>query len=182
MALRTPPLRAEHADRGAKFTEFGGWDMPVEFDSIRAEHAAVREAAGVFDVSHMGEIEVSGPDAAALTGRLTTNDVSLLDPGDSQYAAITDEEGVILDDTVVYRLPDRDGERRYLFVPNAGHDAEMHERWVTHRDRWNLDATVEDRTEDWAMFAVQGPDAPDIVGEAASIGAGTGDEDGGVDA
>ncbi|TKX83198.1 glycine cleavage system protein T, partial [Halorubrum sp. SS5] len=87
-------------------TDFGGWQMPVEFDSIRTEHAAVRESVGVFDVSHMGEIEVSGPDATELLNRLTTNDVRALEPGDSQYAAITDDEGVMLDDTVVYRLPD----------------------------------------------------------------------------
>jgi aminomethyltransferase len=172
MALRKPPLRDEHAARGAKFTEFGGWDMPVEFDSIRTEHAAVRESAGVFDVSHMGEIAVAGPDAAALVDRLTTNDVSRLDPGDSQYAAITDEEGVMLDDTVVYRLPDEDGDRRYLFVPNAGHDTEAHDRWADGRDRWGLDATVENVTEEWAMFAVQGPDAPEVVAEAATVEAG----------
>jgi aminomethyltransferase len=157
-----PPLREAHAERGATFTEFGGWDMPVEFDSIRTEHEAVRDSAGIFDVSHMGQIEVSGPDAAALTDRLTTNDVSELDPGDAQYAAITDEEGVMLDDTVVYRLPEG-GSADYLFVPNAGHDAEMFERWTDYRDEHGLDATVENVTDDTAMFAVQGPDAADHV-------------------
>ncbi|MEF8859507.1 MAG: glycine cleavage system protein T, partial [Halolamina sp.] len=111
MALRQPPLAAVHDDRGAGFTDFGGWEMPVEFDSIRAEHAAVREAAGIFDVSHMGEIHVEGPDADSLMQRLTTNDVSALDPGDSEYACITDDDGVILDDTVVYRLPSDDPDR-----------------------------------------------------------------------
>jgi aminomethyltransferase len=180
MTLRKPPLRAVHAERGAKFTEFGGWDMPVEFDSIRSEHAAVREAAGIFDVSHMGEIEVAGPDATALLNRLTTNDVAALSPGDAQYAAITRDDGVMLDDTVVYRLPDEewadesgsdDGGPEtvpaYLFIPNAGHDAEMHERWIDHRDERDLDCEVRNVTEDWAMFAVQGPEAPDIVASAA---------------
>jgi aminomethyltransferase len=176
MALRKPPLRDEHAARGAKFTEFGGWDMPVEFDSIRTEHAVVRESAGVFDVSHMGEVAVTGPDATALMGRLTTDDVSRLDPGDSQYAAITDEDGVMLDDTIVYRLPDEDGDPRYLFVPNAGHDTEIHGRWADHRNRWGLDATVENVTEEWAMFAVQGPNAPDHLAGAATV------EDGGAPA
>ncbi|SHG47126.1 glycine cleavage system aminomethyltransferase GcvT [Halobaculum gomorrense] len=193
MTLRKPPLRAGHAERDAKFTEFGGWDMPVEFESIQAEHAAVREAAGVFDVSHMGEIEVAGPDATALLNRLTTNDVAALSPGDAQYAAITRDDGVMLDDTVVYRLPDEqrsveagssearseeagsDGGRSetvpaYLFVPNAGHDAEMHERWVDHRDEWDLDCEVRNVTEDWAMFAVQGPEAPDLVASAVDDG------------
>ncbi len=167
MVLRKPPLREAHADRGAKFTEFGGWDMPVEFDSIREEHTAVRESAGIFDVSHMGEIEVTGPDATALMQRLTTNDVTRLDPGDSQYSMITDDEGTILDDTVVYRLPDDEDESAYLFIPNAGHDEQMHDRWTSFRDEWELDATVSNETEDWAMFAVQGPDAPDLVADAA---------------
>ncbi len=168
MPLQTPPLRGIHDERGAKFTEFGGWDMPVEFDSIRVEHAAVREDAGIFDVSHMGEIHVTGPDATTLMQRLTTNDVTTLGVGDSQYAAITDEEGVIIDDTVVYRLPDEDGEATYLFVPNAGTDEAMHERWVEHRNEWELAATVDNRTDEYAMFAVQGPESRDLVAEAVS--------------
>ncbi|WP_338738889.1 glycine cleavage system aminomethyltransferase GcvT [Haloplanus salilacus] len=165
MGLRKPPLHAVHDGR-ASFTEFGGWEMPVEFDSIRTEHAAVREAAGIFDVSHMGEIEVSGPDATTLMGRLTTNDVTELDPGDTQYACITDEDGIILDDTMVFRLPDDSG-AQYLFVPNAGHDAQMYDRWVDYRDEWGLDATVENTTEEWAMLAVQGPDAPALAADAS---------------
>ena len=166
MALRKPPLRAIHDERGATFTEFGGWEMPVEFDSIRTEHERVREAAGIFDVSHMGEIEVAGPDAERLLQRFTTNDVTALSPGDSQYSMITDEEGIILDDTVVYRLPS-DGEARYLFVPNAGHDEEMEARVREHREEWGFEATIDNQTEDWAMFAVQGPEAADLVAEAA---------------
>ncbi|MFW5917424.1 MAG: glycine cleavage system aminomethyltransferase GcvT, partial [Halorubrum sp.] len=186
MTDRLPPLHETHDARGAKFTDFGGWQMPVEFDSIREEHTAVRESVGVFDVSHMGEIEVSGPDATTLVNRLTTNDVTALDPGDSQYAAITNEDGVMLDDTVVYRLPDgveagagaaalsgldRDldagsGDPTYLFVPNAGHDEQMFDRWVDYRDEEGLDAAVANVTDDWAMLAVQGPDAADALDEA----------------
>ena len=189
MTDRIPPLHEVHDARGAKFTDFGGWQMPVEFDSIREEHAAVRESLGIFDVSHMGEIEVSGPDATTLMNRLTTNDVTALDPGDSQYAAITNEEGIMLDDTVVYRLPDgieagtgaaaltdldRDldasaGEPAhptYLFVPNAGHGEQTAERWTDYRDAEELDATVANATDDWAMLAVQGPDAADALDDA----------------
>ncbi|PSP99707.1 glycine cleavage system protein T [Halobacteriales archaeon QS_4_70_19] len=172
MPLRTPPLRELHADRGATFTEFGGWDMPVEFDSIRTEHAAVRESAGLFDVSHMGEIIVSGPDATTLTDRLVTNDVAALDAGEAVYAAITDEDGVMHDDTVVYRLPADETDRAaaaapaYLFVPNAGHDEWAHGRWCDSRDEWGLDATVENVTDDWAMFALQGPAALDHLAAA----------------
>ncbi|TKX63252.1 glycine cleavage system aminomethyltransferase GcvT [Halorubrum sp. GN12_10-3_MGM] len=190
MTDRLPPLHDANDARGAKFTDFGGWQMPVEFDSIRTEHAAVRESVGVFDVSHMGEIEVAGPDATELMNRLTTNDVRALDPGDSQYAAITNGEGVMLDDTVVYRLPDGtpagegaaslaalesdhggdldapSGDPAYLFVPNAGHDGQMADRWTAHRDEWGLDATVANATGDWAMLAVQGPDAADALDQA----------------
>jgi len=158
MSLRQPPL-----DHEAKTTDFGGWEMPVEFDSIRAEHAAVRELVGKFDVSHMSEITVSGPDAAQLLQGLTTNDVRSLAPGEAQYAGITDERGVLLDDTVIYRLPESEAEA-FLFIPNAGHDAQMHDRWCTYRDEWGLDATVTNRTEEYAMFAVQGPEAPDLLG------------------
>ncbi len=163
MTLRTPPLGRIHAEAGAKSTAFGGWEMPVEFDSIRTEHEAVRDAVGKFDVSHMGEIEVSGPDACVLLNRLTTNDVSELDYGDAQYAAITDENGDIIDDTVVYRLPET-SEADYLFIPNAGHDEEMTERWERHRETWGLDATVENVTTDFGMVAVQGPDAVSTLG------------------
>jgi aminomethyltransferase len=166
MTLRKPPLRDVHDAAGATFTEFGGWDMPVEFDSIKAEHRAVREEAGIFDVSHMGQIEVSGPEAARLMQKLTSNDVTELGRGDSHYSMILDEEGTILDDTVVYRLPE-DDDAEYLFVPNAGHDEQMYERWTDHRDEWGLDATVENVTDEYAMYAVQGPDAPDLVSDAA---------------
>ncbi|MFB6126645.1 MAG: glycine cleavage system aminomethyltransferase GcvT [Halolamina sp.] len=169
MALRKPPLREVHAERDAKFTEFGGWDMPVEFDSIQTEHAAVRESAGIFDVSHMGEVEVAGPDATTLLQRLTTNDVTALSPGEAQYACIVDEEGVMHDDTVVYRLPESH-DAAYLFIPNAGHDEWAHERWVDYRDAEDLDATVRNATDEWAMFAVQGPEAPGLVADAAAEG------------
>ena len=125
MTLRQPPLAGVYAD--ATLTDFGGWEMPVEFDSIRTEHTAVRETAGKFDVSHMGQVTVSGPDALALTQRLTTNDVAALDPGEAQYSAITDEDGVMIDDTVVYRQS-AESDEDYLFIPNAGHDGEMTER------------------------------------------------------
>jgi aminomethyltransferase len=159
MSLRRPPL-----DHDTKTTDFGGWEMPVEFDSIRTEHDAVREQVGKFDVSHMGEITVSGPDAAQLCQRLTTNDVTALDPGEAQYAAITDDRGVMLDDTVIYCLPDTEADD-YLFIPNAGHDGQMYDRWVDHRDEWGMEATVTNRTEEYAMFAIQGPDAPTLLGD-----------------
>ncbi len=158
MSLRTPPLGDHHERSGASFTDFGGWEMPVEFDSIRTEHAAVRESAGVFDVSHMGQVAVTGPDAVELTDRLITNDLEGRAVGKAAYGGITDDDGILLDDTVAYRRP---GD--VLFVPNAGHDDQMTERWRDHRDRWGLDADVENRTTQTAMFALQGPDAVDVA-------------------
>lgn len=163
MSLRDPPV-----DHDTKTTDFGGWEMPVEFDSIRTEHEAVRESVGKFDVSHMGEITVSGPDAKRLLQRLTTNDVDRLDPGEAQYGAVTDEQGIMIDDTVIYYLPEDDDEE-YLFIPNAGHDEELYERWIAHRDQWDMDATVTNRTTEYAMFAIQGPDSPSTLGEITDV-------------
>ena len=168
MSLQTPPLRGTHDDRGAKFTDFGGWEMPVEFDSIRDEHEAVREHAGKFDVSHMGEIHVTGSDATTLMQRLTTNDVTALEVGDSQYATITDEDGIIIDDTVVYRVPDEGDHAAYLFVPNAGNDEAMADRWRSYRDEHDLEATVDNQTQEYAMFAVQGPEARGLVADVVA--------------
>ena len=171
MARRTP-LYERHDAAGATFTEFGGWEMPVDFGSIREEHRHVRTTAGAFDVSHMGELAIGGADATTLIQRLTTNDVTALDPGRAQYSAMTDEDGAIVDDTVVYRLPDDDGvvddSATHLVVPNAGHDADAAERWTRYRDEWGLDATVENRTESIALLAIQGPDAPGLVADAAA--------------
>ncbi|MEF8757122.1 MAG: glycine cleavage system aminomethyltransferase GcvT [Halobacteriales archaeon] len=163
MSLRKPPLHDVHEERGAEFTDFGGWDMPVEFDGIQTEHDAVREAVGIFDVSHMSEIEVTGPDATELMERLVCGNVGAMDVGDALYTAILNEDGHIIDDTIVNRPPDADGDPHFVFVPNAGNDELMYERWVDHRDEWDLDATVENRTDDFAMFAIQGPDAEELV-------------------
>lgn len=189
MAEHKPPLHTVHKDRDARFTEFGGWEMPVEFDSIRAEYATVRESAGIFDVSHMGQIEVSGPDASSLMQYLTTNDTSEMVPGDTLYTTLVDENGILRDDIVVYRLPDgvRAGEvteavqrpsqidgddPAYLIVPNAGHAVEAYGRWVNYRDEHSLKADVVNASDEWAMVAVQGNDAVSYVERAADSLAG----------
>ncbi len=163
MDARRTPLYDQHEALGARLTEFGGWSMPVTFESIREEHRAVRTEVGKFDVSHMGEIEVAGPDATELMQRLTSNDVTRLEVGRAQYAAITDEDGIMLEDTIITRLVDDADGSRYLFVPNAGNNASMASRWTDHRDAWGLDATVNDRTDELAMIAVQGPDSQALL-------------------
>jgi aminomethyltransferase len=163
---RRSPLHDRHEASDARVTEFGGWTMPVRFDSIRAEHAAVREAAGKFDVSHMGEVAVRGPDATRVVDRLLTADATALAPGDARYAAVCDERGTMVDDVVAYRRPDADGDPSFLVVPNAGHDEDVTARAAALRDDAGLTAAVENRTDEWAMVAVQGPDAPTLVADA----------------
>src|SRR4051812_27764308 len=111
-ALRRTPLHARHAELGAKLVPFAGWDMPVQYDGIRAEHEAVRSDAGVFDVSHMGQIVTKGPGALAALQHLTTNDVSKIAVGGAQYGMILRPDGGIFDDIYTYRL----AEDEYLTI------------------------------------------------------------------
>src|SRR5579871_5579070 len=114
-APRRTPLHACHEAAGAKLVDFAGWEMPVQYAGVREEHVAVREACGVFDVSHMGQIETSGPGALALLQRLLSNDVAAIPLGGAQYSVLCREDGGVLDDLFTYRL----AEDRYLTVTNA---------------------------------------------------------------
>jgi len=155
--LRRTPLHERHVEAGAKVVPFAGWEMPVSYEGIRAEHVAVRDAAGVFDVSHMGEIETHGPGAAALLQRLLSNDVSAIPVGGAQYSVLCREDGGVLDDLFTYRLEPE----RYLTVTNASnHNKDL--AWFG-RYAGEFDVTIEDKLEDFAMLAVQGPRARDIV-------------------
>jgi aminomethyltransferase len=161
-ALKRTPLHAAHAAAGAKLVPFAGWDMPVSYEGVRQEHVAVRTAGGVFDVSHMGEVETSGPGAADLLQRLLSNDLSRLDVGGAQYSVLCLQDGGILDDLFTYRLDDD----RYLTVTNAAN----HERdfaWFAEH-AGEFDAEVSDAIERYAMLAVQGPEARGIVAGLAS--------------
>jgi len=156
-ALRRTPLYERHVAAGARLVPFAGWEMPVHYEGTRAEHMAVRESAGLFDVSHMGQIETSGEDALALVQRLLSNDLARPGIGGAQYSLLCQEDGGVLDDVITYRL---DGDR-FLTVTNAAN----HERdlaWF-HRHADGLHVSVVDRLEDWAMLAVQGPGAREMV-------------------
>ncbi|WP_432484180.1 glycine cleavage system aminomethyltransferase GcvT [Kineococcus esterisolvens] len=164
---RTSPLHEAHAALGAAFTDFAGWSVPVRYASDLAEHRAVRATAGVFDLTHMGEVRVSGPQAgdaldAALVGR-----PSAMPPGRAAYGLIVDEDGGILDDLVTYRL----GEQEFLVVANAS-NAGLVARELTARTA-GFDATVTDESAGTALLAVQGPTAALVVGELvdADLGA-----------
>jgi aminomethyltransferase len=155
--LKRTPLHDRHVAAGARLVPFAGWEMPVQYAGIREEHMAVRERVGVFDVSHMGEIETSGPEAEALLQRLLSNDVSRLAEHGAQYSVLCNEDGGVLDDLFTYRL----GPDRFLTVTNASN----HERdlaWFAGHAR-AVGATVADRIADYAMLAVQGPRARALV-------------------
>jgi aminomethyltransferase len=156
--LRRTPLFDRHLAAGAKLVEFAGWEMPVQYEGVRPEHMAVREGCGIFDVSHMGEIETSGPGAPALLQRLLSNDVGAIAPGGAQYSVLCREDGGVLDDLFTYRL---DAER-YLTVTNAAnHLRDL--AWFSAQALEVPDVQVVDRIDDWAMLAVQGPLAREIV-------------------
>jgi aminomethyltransferase len=155
--LRRTSLFDRHATAGARFVPFAGWEMPVQYGGIREEHLAVRSAAGVFDVSHMGEVETSGPDAATFLQRLLSNDVERIPAGGAQYALLCREDGGVLDDLFTYRL----GKDRFLTVTNAAN----HERdlaWLQEHAE-GFDVRVEDAAARFAMLAVQGPRAREVL-------------------
>jgi aminomethyltransferase len=159
--LRRTPLYEAHVKAGAKLVDFAGWEMPVQYEGIKAEHLAVRESVGVFDVSHMGEIETEGPQAAELLQRLLSNDVSKVEVGGAQYSCLCRDDGGVLDDLFTYRLS---GDR-YLTVSNASNHQRDFEWLQAHAVEF--DAEVRDRLEDFAMLAVQGPKARDLVTKLA---------------
>jgi aminomethyltransferase len=162
-ALRRTPLYERHVDLGAKLVDFAGWEMPVSYEGIREEHSAVRTHAGMFDVSHMGEVEVEGPGALRFLQLALSNDVAAIEVGGAQYSCLCDESGGVLDDLFAYRL----GGDRYLLVTNsANHDADL--AWL---GRWSRehDVAVRDVADRYAMIAVQGPHARAIAGATLGI-------------
>jgi aminomethyltransferase len=161
-ALRRTPLYDAHAAAGAKLVDFAGWEMPVQYEGVRQEHVAVRTGCGIFDVSHMGEIETAGPQAEVLLQRLLSNDVSKLDVGGAQYSVLCRPDGGVLDDLFTYRLADD----RYLTVTNAANHERDLEWFQAHASEF--DAEVHDALDDYAMLAVQGPEARGIVSSLAS--------------
>jgi aminomethyltransferase len=155
--LKRTPLHDRHVAAGARLVPFAGWEMPVQYAGIREEHVAVRTRVGVFDVSHMGEVATTGPDAEAFLQRVLSNDVSRIAERGAQYSVLCRADGGVLDDLFTYRLaPDR-----FLTVTNAAN----HERdlaWMrAHAEGFDLD--LADRLHDYAMLAVQGPEARALV-------------------
>jgi aminomethyltransferase len=151
------PLHERHVELGARMVPFAGWDMPVQYAGVIPEHRAVRADAGVFDVSHMGELEVEGPRAHDLLQGALSNDLDRIAPGQAQYTLLTNEDGGILDDLIVYRV----GEHSYLLVVNAANRETAYE-WLKEREIPGSD--VRDVSEECALLAVQGPCAIERLG------------------
>jgi aminomethyltransferase len=154
--LRRTPLYDRHAEAGARLVPFAGWEMPVQYDGIRPEHVAVRTGAGLFDVSHMGQVETGGADAERFLQHLLSNDVTKIADGGAQYSVMCREDGGVLDDLFTYRIGDR-----FLTVTNAAN----HERdfaWM-QKQADGFDVDVRDVADRYAMLAFQGPQAREIL-------------------
>ena len=161
--LRRTPLAAVHAGLGATMTEFAGWLMPLRYGSETAEHNAVRKAAGLFDLSHMGELMVTGDGAAAALDYALVGEASAIKPGRARYTMICAPDGGVIDDLIVYRLADSE----YLVVANASNAAVVAAELAERAD--GRGAEVSDRTADYALIAVQGPRSAAIVASMTSI-------------
>ena len=155
--LQRTPLYERHRALGARMVPFAGWEMPVQYAGVIPEHRAVRSDAGVFDVSHMGELEVEGPRAHELLQSLLSNDLDKVEPGGAQYTLLTNERGGIIDDLIAYRLEPG----RYLLIVNASNrDGDFH--WIKEREIPGSD--VRDVSDDYALLAVQGPHSLERLG------------------
>jgi len=154
--LRHTPLYDEHIASGARLVDFAGYEMPVQYSGIKAEHEAVRTRAGLFDVSHMGEAVFRGPDAEAAVQRLVTRDVGRLEVGQAGYSAVCYEDGGTVDDVIVYKREDD-----FLVVVNASNRDKDLAHFRENTD--DLDVEVDDQSDDWALLALQGPEAAKLL-------------------
>jgi aminomethyltransferase len=157
-SLKKTPLNARHRASNARMVPFAGWDMPVEYSGVTNEHMAVRTRAGVFDVSHMGEIEIAGKNALAAVQHISSNDASRLQVGQAHYAALTTPDGTFVDDMLVYRM----GPSHFMLVVNAS-NIEKDYQWIAGQIGSIEDAAVVDASSRYALIAIQGPAAREVL-------------------
>ena len=163
--MKRTSLYQTHLSLGARMVPFGGWDMPIQFEGILAEAKAVRSHAGLFDVSHMGRLEISGDEAALFFHKLVTADVLSMPVGRVRYVLILNESGGIIDDAILYRLE----EERFLLVPNAANEDTV-ARWIQKWEaEWHHDVTIRWLTRETSMIAVQGPQAQELLQPVCSL-------------
>lgn len=155
--MKNTPFTAQHIALGAKMAEFAGYNMPISYSGINEEHAAVRENAGVFDVSHMGEFILKGPGALDLIQRVTSNDASKITAGKAQYSCLPNETGGIVDDLIIYCLEEN---QSYMLVVNAS-NIEKDWNWISRHNTGNVE--MEDISDKTALLAIQGPKAVSII-------------------
>jgi aminomethyltransferase len=163
VALRKTPLNGLHRRLGAKMVDFGGWDMPVEYSGLIAEHMAVRTGVGVFDVSHMGDIQLRGPGSLGAVQHISMNDAARLQAGQAQYSAMLYPEGTFVDDIIVHKFSEND----YLFVINAGTREKDYE-WVRAQAR-GFDCHVSDYSDYYTQLAIQGPRAQETLQKLTNV-------------
>jgi len=167
-SLKQTALLDRHKALGARIVPFAGWEMPVQYEGILAEHRAVRTAAGLFDLGHMGQVDITGPDALAFLQYTTTNDVSTLGPGEAKYGLLPNEQGGVVDDIIVYRNPE--GHDGYMVCVNASNTDRDVAWWQELRDRRpDLDVAVRDVSSELGMIAIQGPHAEAIVKRVTDV-------------
>ena len=163
--LKKTPLHSSHVALGARMVPFGGWDMPVEYSGITAEHMAVRTAAGLFDVSHMGEVEIAGKGALEAVQHITSNDASKLQIGQIQYSGLTSPDGTFVDDLLVYRF----GPSHFLLVINAG-NIDKDWNWIATRAKEaSPEVAIVNSSDRYALIAIQGPNAEAILQTQTAI-------------
>lgn len=154
-------LYEEHKKLGAKMFEFAGWEMPLQYSSVKEEHLNVREKAGLFDVSHMGQVFVNGKDALIYLQNLIPRDISVLKEGRAVYTLLINENGGIIDDLIIYRLPDEQGNYNFLLIINASRVQEDLDRLMNSKRGYEI--KVENKSDNFSMIAVQGPVSADIT-------------------
>lgn len=160
--LKKTPFYSIHQEAGAKLVDYAGFEMPVQYKGIKAEHTAVRQAAGIFDVSHMGEFFIRGPEALNLIQKIGVNDASKLVPGKAQYSCMCNEDGGIIDDLIIYMLDAQE----YMLVVNASNIDKDFE-WINRQN--TMGAILENRSDDYGLLAVQGPKAPEILQKLTDV-------------
>ncbi len=161
--MKETTLTKIHQKLGAKMVPFAGYLMPVQYEGVNIEHKTVREAVGVFDVSHMGEFQVEGKNALALLQKITTNDVAKLTIGDAQYSCFTNETGGIVDDLLVYRIK----EKTYLLVVNAA-NIEKDWNWIVKHNR-KFNTSIKNLSNEYSLLAIQGPKAVEAIQSLTSV-------------
>ena len=160
--MKNTALNDTHIALGAKMVPFAGYNMPVQYEGVNIEHETVRNAVGVFDVSHMGEFLIEGPNALDLIQKVSSNDASKLEIGKAQYSCLPNDDGGIVDDLIIYKVKDE----TYLLVVNAS-NIEKDWNWIKSQDKWGVE--MEDISDDIVLLAVQGPKAVETLQKLTDV-------------